>query len=58
VWLIPVLVISGVAILLIIIWVLISALSRRREEMAGTFNPTNKSNGNAHVEDQERPRNK
>jgi len=57
-WLIPLLVISGVAILLIIIWVMISALSRRREETAGTFNPTNKSNGNAHVEDQERPRNK
>jgi hypothetical protein len=47
-WLLPVLVISGIAILLIIGWVLVNALSGRREVTARTFNAASKSNGNAH----------
>ena len=47
-WLLPVLVISGIAILLIIGWVLVNALSGRREVTARTFNAASKSNGNVH----------
>lgn len=59
-WLLPVLVISGIAILLIIGWVLVSALSGRREAAARTFSATSKSNGHSHtnVEDNENTSNK
>ena len=54
-WLMPLLVISGVAILLIIGWVFVNALSGKREATARTFNPARKSNGNSHpnLEDDE-----
>jgi len=59
-WLLPLLVISGIAILLIIGWVLVSALSGKREATARTFNPARKSNGNTHtnLEDDEHSNNK
>jgi hypothetical protein len=48
-WLLPVLVASGIAILLIIGLVIISAFSRKREMAAAqVFNPAGKSNGNSH----------
>ena len=47
-WLLPLLVISGIAILLIIIWVIINAFSGRREARELTFNPANKRNGASH----------
>jgi hypothetical protein len=50
-WLMPLLVISGVAILLIIGWVLVSAFSRKREVAASTFNPANKSKSPAEAEE-------
>jgi hypothetical protein len=48
-WLLPVLIASGIAILLIILLVIISAFARRREVAAAqVFNSGNKSNGNSH----------
>ena len=48
-WLLPVLIASGIAILLIIVLVIVSAFGRRREIVAAQgFNATNKSNGNSH----------
>ena len=47
-WLLPVLVASGIAILLIIGLVIVSAFVRRRETATQLFNPVNKSNGNSH----------
>lgn len=58
IWLIPLLGISGLAILLILGWVLVSALSRRREVTAHTFKPANKSNGDSHLEDDKSKSNK
>ncbi|HUE99897.1 MAG TPA: cellulose biosynthesis cyclic di-GMP-binding regulatory protein BcsB [Anaerolineales bacterium] len=46
-WLIPILIASAIAILLIIALVIISALSRKRDETAMAFTP-NKTNGNSH----------
>ena len=46
-WLFPLLVISGIAILLIIGWVLISAFSRKREVSARPSSRASKSNGNS-----------
>jgi len=46
-WLIPLLVASGIAILLIIGLVMVSAFARRRAMTAGAFAPTNKANGNS-----------
>jgi hypothetical protein len=46
-WLLPLLVISGIAILLIIVWVIISAFSGRGELKDNTFSPVNKRNGNS-----------
>ena len=59
-WLLPLLVISGIAILLIIGWVLVNALSRKREVTARTFNAASKPNGNSHphLEDDENSSNK
>lgn len=46
-WLIPVLIASGIAILVIILLVILSAFSRRRAETASAFTPpNNKINGN------------
>ena len=47
-WLLPVLMASGVAVLLIIIAVIIGAFVRRRETATPAFNPANKVNGNSH----------
>ena len=48
-WLRPVLIASGIAILLIIVLVIVSAFSRRREIAAAqVFNSAGKSNGNSH----------
>ncbi len=48
-WLLPVLVVSGIVILLIIGVVIVSAFSRKREMAAAqVFNPAGKSNGNSH----------
>ena len=47
-WLLPVLVASGIAVLLILMLVLVSALVRRRETEAQRFRPVNKPNGNSH----------
>jgi hypothetical protein len=44
-WLLPMLVISGVAILLIIGWVLVNAFSKKREVTARAFKSASKSNG-------------
>jgi hypothetical protein len=44
-WLLPMLVISGVAILLIIGWVLVNAFSKKREVTARAFKAASKSNG-------------
>src|SRR5690606_23078847 len=44
-WLIPILIASGIAILLIMILVLVTSLARKRAETAGPFNPV-RSNGN------------
>jgi len=54
-WLLPLLVISGIAILLIIGWVLVNALSGKRAATARTFTAASKSNGNSHpnLEDDE-----
>jgi hypothetical protein len=59
-WLLPLLIISGIAILLIIGWVLVNALSGKREATARTFNAASKSNGNSHpnLEDDENSSNK
>jgi hypothetical protein len=46
-WLLPVLIASGIAVLLIIGLVIISAFFRRREEAAPPFNPAIKGNGNS-----------
>jgi len=46
-WLFPLLVISGIAILLIILFVIVNAFSRRRAMSAAAFTPTTKSNGNS-----------
>ena len=49
-WLLPVLIASGIAVLLIILLVIVSAFARKREIAAAqVFNPTNKSNGNSHT---------
>jgi hypothetical protein len=47
-WLLPVLMASAVAILVIIGLVIVSAFARRRETEAPLFNPSNKPNGNSH----------
>jgi hypothetical protein len=47
-WLIPLLVASGIAILLIIALVIVNAFSRKRTEDAIAFSSINKSNGNSH----------
>jgi hypothetical protein len=47
-WLLPLLVASGIAILLILGLVIISAFSRRRESAAPIFNSAAKSNGGSH----------
>jgi hypothetical protein len=48
-WLLPVLIASGIAVLLIIGLVIVSAFSRRREMAAAqVFNSAGKSNGNSH----------
>jgi hypothetical protein len=47
-WLLPVLIASGIAVLLIIIAVIISAFARRRQTATPLFNPSNKLNGNSH----------
>jgi len=47
-WLLPLLVASGIAILLILGLVIISAFSRRRESAAPRFNSAAKSNGGSH----------
>jgi len=47
-WLLPILVVSGIAILLIILLVIVNAFSRQRAETASAFTPTNKPNGNSH----------
>jgi hypothetical protein len=47
-WLLPVLVISGIAILLIIGWVLVSALSGKRQATARKFKAASKSDGGSH----------
>ncbi len=47
-WLLPLLVISGIAILLIIGWVIVSAFSGKREVRERAFNPISKPNGNSH----------
>jgi cellulose synthase subunit len=59
-WLLPMLVISGIAILLIIGWVLVNALSGRREMTARSFNTAGKSNGTPgpNLEDDENKSNK
>jgi hypothetical protein len=46
-WLLPVLMASGIAVLLIIGLVIISAFFRRREAAAQAFSPGNKPNGNS-----------
>ena len=50
-WLLPVLGVSGIAILLILIWVIISAFSGRREVGGHTVNRINKQNGNSSAPD-------
>ncbi len=47
-WLLPLLVISGIAILLIIVWVMINAFSGKRELTSRRVNTVNKLNGNSH----------
>jgi cellulose synthase operon protein B len=48
-WLLPVLVASGIAVLLIILVVIVNAFSRRREMAAAqVFQSTNKTNGHSH----------
>jgi len=47
-WLLPVLGISGIAILLILIWVMINAFSGRREVTGRTVNRINTQNGHSH----------
>ena len=47
-WLLPVLLVSGVAILLVIGMVAVNSFSRRRAMTAGAFSPGNRSNGNGH----------
>ena len=59
-WLLPLLVISGIAILLIIGWVLVSALSGKRQATARKFKAASKSDGGSHQngEDHENQSNK
>jgi hypothetical protein len=53
-WLLPLLVISGIAILLIIGWVIINAFSGKRDEARErAFNPLSKPNGNSHPHSEE-----
>jgi hypothetical protein len=56
----PLLIISGIAILLIIGWVLVSAFAGRREATARTFKARSKSDGGSHPngEDNENNRSK
>ena len=56
-WLLPVLGVSGIAILLILIWVMINAFAGRREVTARTVNRIDKQNGNSHssAEDEDNP---
>jgi hypothetical protein len=56
-WLIPLLVVSGIAVLLIIVFVMVNAFSQKRSEDAMAFTPIHKSNGNSHStsEDEEKP---
>ena len=49
-WLLPVLMASGIAVLLIIGLVIISAFVRKREMATPPLNPSNKSNGNSNSE--------
>jgi hypothetical protein len=59
-WLLPLLAISGIAILLIISWVIINAFSGNRKARERAFNPASKSNGNSHPnpDEEENHRNK
>jgi len=59
--LLPVLIASGIAALLIILLVIVNAFARRREDAAAqVFNPVNKPNGNGNSHsnrtDDEHPR--
>lgn len=47
-WLLPLLVVSGIAVLLILGLVIVSAFSRKRETTAPRFNSGTKSNGGSH----------
>jgi hypothetical protein len=56
-WLLPVLVASGVAVLLIILLVIVSAFARKREMAAAQiFNPAGKTNGNSHSHSHSHPK--
>jgi Bacterial cellulose synthase subunit len=59
-WLLPLLVISGIVILLIIGWVLVNAFSKKREVTARAFHASSKSNGAPRptLDDEENSRNK
>ena len=46
-WLLPLLIASGIAVLLIIGLVIVSAFARKREMATPLFSPSNKSNGNS-----------
>jgi hypothetical protein len=49
-WLLPLLIGSGIVVLLIIVLVIVSAFVRRREMATPIFSPSNKSNGNSNSE--------
>lgn len=59
-WLLPLLVISGIAILLIIGWVIVNAFSGKRGVSERAFNPVSKRNGTPHpdLEEDENSSNK
>jgi hypothetical protein len=52
-WLLPLLIGSGIAVLLIVILVAAGALSRRRARTAEGFIPPNRANGNSHPNSEE-----
>lgn len=41
-WLLPLLAVSGIAIVLTLVWVAVSALSKKRQETTATFHPANR----------------
>jgi hypothetical protein len=47
-WLLPILIVSGLAVLIIIGLVAVSAFARKREMATPLFNPSNRPNGNSH----------